>query len=809
MDEKICKLFLPLIDKLYNQEPYGEPFRQPVDVVKYGCYNYYTYIKNPIDLSTIRDKLTNLEYQSDAWSLVADIQLMFDNAYLYNKRGTVVYDYTNKLNKIWLADLTPIMQRLNYCCGTLHKFGPQLLYCHGTTPDKYCQIPIGAKYKCFDDQYSFCLTCFNKIGTDSVTIPERCVSKSNFIDCTNDHWQYESFVECIQCKRKVHKVCELYPDTSDYIQMCNHCYRKKRIGCLDLRHRKYSARRLPHTRMSRYIETKVNEHIRENSPSAGEVTIRVLTAYRDTILVKKEMREYVRMCREKEGPQHPNSKSYPDEFGYTNRAIFAWQEIDGVDVCVFGMHVQEYGEDCPEPNRQVVYLSYLDSVHFFRPKQVRTAVYHEILLSYFKYVKKLGFRRVFIWVCPSRKGDDYIFYRHPTEQKMPTLKRLLDWYLKLLDKGIIAGIVENHQNIHQYASTENWTSIMSVPYLSGDYWPGEFERLLTKMTESQQDHEMKLDLDAGESPDSYASGIYEKNKTGGSHQKYSPGQQNISSSTDPSPMDLSIKNSLPSRSFSSQMSEHSFKSDVPMSVEEELTKNFQRSLKRQKEGFIIARLSDYSCSPHFESQCRKAEEPNFSCELMKGREPFLQLARLENYEFSTLRRAKFSSLAMVKHLAEKSLKLEPICSECYSFDSNKRHYSCSNCDENGISVHAYAPLVKKPSPPPSQTLAINASKQNNLEIELDQILVENFIRQAEISYGVDFDQMKNESRKVLAHYWTCSSKETCHRCKFVVLSCSFMSVLMRSTRMQPLVDCEQSENMPKNTSSTNHGLGQI
>ena len=48
----------------------------------------------------------------------------------------------------------------------------------------------------------------------------------------------------------------------------------------------------------------------------------------------------------------------PESFPYRTKTLFVFEEIDGVDVCLFGMHVQEYGSDCPQPNARYGKLQY-------------------------------------------------------------------------------------------------------------------------------------------------------------------------------------------------------------------------------------------------------------------------------------------------------------------------------------------------------------------------------------------------------------------------------------------------------------------
>lgn len=127
-----------------------------------------------------------------------------------------------------------------------------------------------------------------------------------------------------------------------------------------------------------------------------------------------------------------------------------------MEVLLFIMYVYE----CPENticNYKTAYISYLDSVRYLTPSSYRKVVYQEVVLSYIAYIKQQGYNSVHLWVCPPRKGDDYIMYSlcislidsfsHPPEQKTPSVDRLQKWYMDILHNGHNEGVIEEVTNM--------------------------------------------------------------------------------------------------------------------------------------------------------------------------------------------------------------------------------------------------------------------------------------------------------------------------------------------------------------------------
>lgn len=183
----------------------------------------------------------------------------------------------------------------------------------------------------------------------------------------------------------------------------------------------------------------------------------------------------------KEKPIFQEFRSGTGEYIYRNCTLFTFFDTgNDTDVCFFAVMFQLYGSNCAKPNQNLAYISYIDSVNLL-PSVDRTKIYRLILLGLFAFLKKKGYEKIFLWSCPPKQNQDYVFYMKPPSMKMPTKDRLSNWYNELLMMGVQLKVIDSYTSIMQYASSEGWEEISCVPYLEGDLWVIRMEEAIEQV----------------------------------------------------------------------------------------------------------------------------------------------------------------------------------------------------------------------------------------------------------------------------------------------------------------------------------------
>lgn len=376
-----------------------------------------------MDLSTIKKKLDNGDYK-DPWEYCDDVRLMFHNAWLYNKKSTRVYKSCTALSELWEKGIDKAMQRLQFCCGKRQYFTPSVLYCSGPNiVSGVCAINRDQKYMTLEtgvqNPIHYCLKCWKDFsGQEKITLPadwqSQEVAKKDFVEKTNGEKDPEPFVECAVCGRKNHEICVLWHKDCGRPFVCDKCKKNHKKN-----ENQFTAKKLAKTKLGDFLERRIRKMIKEKGVSdCGEVTVRVVSVRQKVCESKPKVVEYY---------TESGAAKFPKAFPYRCKALLLFQKQGDADVCFFCMHVQEYDHSCPPPNQRRVYIGYLDSVHFFQPRALRTPVYHELLIGYLDYCRTLGYVYAHIWACPPSPGDDYIFHCHPSDQQTPTAKKLQQW----------------------------------------------------------------------------------------------------------------------------------------------------------------------------------------------------------------------------------------------------------------------------------------------------------------------------------------------------------------------------------------------
>lgn len=701
---------------------HGWVFNTPVDPVELGLPDYFDIIKKPMDLGTVSKKLDNGMYHFIE-DFAAEVNLTFDNAITYNEEGSVVYGMAKELKAKFVADHKKLLTQLEAedrearkndractLCGCEKLlFEPPVFFCNGMN----CQSTRIRRNSHFyvggNSQYFWCNQCYNELdGSTPIELVDITIMKSDLKKKKNDEVHEESWVQCDECESWIHQICGLFNTRQNKEHhskyYCPKCLLKKRKAGLPPSPRPPSAAELPRTKLSDRLENHVHRKVAERKArlakekvetekitledalkklECGPVTIRQVTATDRKLEVRELMKKRYA------------HKNYPEEFPFRCKCIVAFQKIDGVDVILFALYVYEHGPDNPPPNQRCVYISYLDSVHFMRPRRLRTFVYHELLICYLDYARMKGFATAHIWACPPLKGDDYIFYAKPEDQKTPRDARLRQWYLDMLvecQKRNICGKVTNMYDLYIEDETLDATC---MPYLEGDYFPGEAENIIK-------------DLEEGSGKKGGGGG--KKGKKKSSKSKGRGGR-----SDDDSP--YGEDDDGPPKGFKE-------------GGRDEVMVKLGETIHPMKESFIVAFLNWSGAKPETLvvpediAQYRREAEANGSaeaerrnclidmsdpkdengnpikviddddedmdCEFLNNRQAFLNLCRGNHYQFDELRRAKHTSMMVLWHLHNRDApKFVQQCASCSREILTGTRYHCDTCPGYDLCEECY------------------------------------------------------------------------------------------------------------------------
>ncbi|KAI9920680.1 hypothetical protein PsorP6_002238 [Peronosclerospora sorghi] len=368
-------------------------------------------------------------------------------------------------------------------------FEPAVLYCNGE-----CNSRIRRNcyyYTSADNKYHCCHQCFASLSDTIKQNEGRQYNKNELSRKKNEDVHEEALVQCDKCEQWVHQICALFngkidsekkpqlvktdsSNTTDYSEassspsssaasstsvsmtmtttskalqralkerfaLLRHHpeHRKKEPKKYKVGRHAFSAKDLQRTKLSDFLERRIAQSLQREREDEAKWTQRdvkdVETAEGLTVRLVSNIEKQL-MVRDKMFQRYKGSHKYTSEYRFKSKCIYMFQELDGVSVLLFGMYVHEFDEHEADCNSRRVYISYLDSINYFKPPHLRTKVYHELLIAYFDFVKRRSFHTAHLWACPPLKGDDYILYCHPEAQKTPKSDRLRAWYVDMLVK---------------------------------------------------------------------------------------------------------------------------------------------------------------------------------------------------------------------------------------------------------------------------------------------------------------------------------------------------------------------------------------
>lgn len=133
-----------LLQKLMKHN-FGWVFNTPVDVYALGLHDYHDIIKHPMDLGTIKTRLSQNWYKSPR-EFAEDVRLVFRNAMIYNPKGQDVHIMAEQMSKMFEERWAVIESEYNpnWSVQIYHDSGLPTPTSTKTAPPAFAPAPLSA-----------------------------------------------------------------------------------------------------------------------------------------------------------------------------------------------------------------------------------------------------------------------------------------------------------------------------------------------------------------------------------------------------------------------------------------------------------------------------------------------------------------------------------------------------------------------------------------------------------------------------------------------------------------------------------------
>jgi E1A/CREB-binding protein len=373
------------------------------------------------------------------------------------------------------------------------------------------------------------------------------------------------------------------------------------------------------------MQTWIRNHLVDlgEEEVAGSMSVKVVSSFKNSFSASSSVREQFKS----------SNQEYPESIEYSSKAIFVFQQINNVEVCIFSMYVQEYDENANVPsNRLRTYIAYIDSLVYMRPRYVRTSLFQEVLISYLAFCKRKGFLHAHIWACPTTRGGDFIYWCHPSFQKNPGKDRLLQWYMGMAEKAKKEGVVYACKDMYsnQFQHLESTLEQTLPTYFDGDYWISECNRFAAHPPKRG-----KLSKEA-----------YEESLRGPKFRKRVIDAVNANKDAlfeiSLQPICFKCEESIVNSTFWCNIENGNGKENDQLFL---CSSCFENDTKHKKDFKKIAPPSFVRILPSAEE--KKLDNTEISCSFLDHRADLLKNCEMYHYQFDSFRRAKYSTMMLI------------------------------------------------------------------------------------------------------------------------------------------------------------------